>query len=163
MAPVLKSRIYLETTIASYLTARPTRDVVMWARQEITQIWWERRLGAFTPVISQLVLDEAGQGDTLAAERRLALLTGFPLLALDNNVARLARRLVRPGALPVKAAADAVHIALCSVHQVPYLVTWNFRHIANAATRRRLQGICAGAGFDFPVICTPDQLMGGDR
>jgi len=135
----------------------------MMARQRITQEWWEHELDGFIPVISQLVLDEVAQGDSAAAERRLASLAGFPILTVNDDVVHLTRRLVRPGALPIKAMADAAHIALCAVHRVPYLMTWNFRHIANAAIRRTLHRTCTGAGFDFPCICTPDQLMGGNR
>ncbi len=157
----VKPTLYIETTVVSYLTARPTRDVIMMGRQQVTQMWWQRRLADFAPTISQLVLDEAARGDADAARLRCAALARFALLNIDDRVLLLARRFIRPGALPIKAGDDAVHLALCAVHQVSFLLTWNFRHIANAETAVRLRQICLAAGYDFPTICTPDELMKG--
>ena len=154
--------VYIETTVASYLTARPTRDLIMMARQQSSQMWWRRRLPEFAPAISQLVLDEAARGDEQAARRRLDALRDFPILDATPEAFRLAARFIRPAAMPVKAKDDALHVALCAIHGVRYLLTWNFRHIANAETRHVLAGICAGAGYAFPTICTPDELMRGD-
>lgn len=158
----MKPRLYLETTVVSYLTARPTRDVIALARQQITQTWWTGRLPDFDPVASQLVIDEAAQGDAAAAEQRLRALAEVPLLDATPATFRLAAQLIRPGAMPAKARDDALHLAICAVHCVPYLLTWNFRHIANAQVRRVLGGICVRAGYEFPTICTPDELMKGE-
>lgn len=158
----MKPRLYIETTIVSYLTARPTRDVIALARQQITQTWWMDRLPDFDPVVSQLVLDEAARGDEEAAKQRLRVLENFPLLDATPVTFRLAAQFIRPGAMPTKAKDDALHLAVCAVHGIPYLLTWNFRHIANAQVRRVLGGICARAGYDIPIICTPDELMKGE-
>jgi predicted nucleic acid-binding protein len=155
-------RVYVETTVVSYLTARPSRDLISAARQEITRTWWEGHLGEYDRVISQLVLDEAAGGDAEAARRRLACLEGLPLLAQDASATRLARRFVRPDCIPPKAKDDAMHLALCAVYGVPYLVTWNFRHLANAENRRMLRRLCEAAGYSLPTICTPDQLLKGE-
>jgi hypothetical protein len=101
---------------------------------------------------------DAVRGDPQAARLRLQALEGLPMLAVDSQVAALAQRLVRPGALPVRAADDAVHLSICAVHRVPLLLTWNFRHLANDALRARLASICNAAGFDLPIICSPDEL-----
>lgn len=158
----MKPRLYIETTIVSYLTARPTRDVIALARQQITQAWWVDRLPDFNPVVSQLVLDEAARGDKGAAEHRLRALEDVPLLDATPAAFRLAAQFIRPGAMPAKAKDDALHLAVCAVHGIPYLLTWNFRHIANAQVRRVLGGVCARAGYAFPTICTPDELMKGE-
>jgi len=128
----MKPKLYLETTLASYLTARPTRDLIMSARQEITSLWWAQRLADFECVISQIVLDEAARGDAIAAKRRLAVLASFPLLEINREVAELAEQLIQAAALPANAVDDAGHIAVCAVHGVRFLLTWNFRHLANA-------------------------------
>lgn len=70
--------IYIETTIISYLTARPSRDLIVAAHQQITQEWWETRRKNFDLFISELVIREAGAGDKMAAQRRLAALTEIP-------------------------------------------------------------------------------------
>ena len=105
----MKPRVYVETSVVSYLTARRSRDVVIAAYQEITQ------------------------------------------LLLDF------------GAVPHKAAADAAHIAIAVTNGVDYLVTWNFRHIANAKMRSRIERVCREAGYEPPTICTPNELMEPDH
>ena len=91
----MKPVLYLETTIPSYLVSRPSRDVVVAARQEITRQWWEGRKADFRIVVSQVVLDEAGEGDREAAAKRLAVLKAFPLLALNDEVVSLAEDILR--------------------------------------------------------------------
>jgi hypothetical protein len=152
------ARVYVETTVVSYLTARPSNHPVQEGRRQLTVSWWAGRRRDFTLLVSPLVIDEAGQGDPVAAAARLAAINGLPLLGLEDPARLLARALIAPGAIPTKAADDALHIALCAAHAVPYLLTWNFRHIANATIRRRLEFICATHGYNLPLICTPEEL-----
>jgi predicted nucleic acid-binding protein len=154
----MKSGIYVETSIVSYLTARPNRDLVRAAHQEVTREWWATR-GAFDLYISQLVLDEAAAGDAGAAAQRLEALRDLPLLELTTEATTLGQALLRQAALPSKAAADALHIALAAVHGMNYLLTWNCTHIANATMRPKIEAICRDNGFEPPVICTPLELV----
>ena len=153
-------RIYIETTIPSYLTARPSRDIVQAARQQLTREWWDVERRNYDLCISQIVLDEAAAGDAEAAQRRLAVIDTLPLLDLTFEVDGLAETIMQSGLLPASASRDAVHIAVTAVHQVHFLLTWNCRHIANATIFRDLQHIILDAGYDVPVICTPDELLG---
>lgn len=156
----MKPKIYLETTIISYLSARPSRDIVVIAHQQITQEWWDRHRHNFDLYVSQLVVQEARAGDAEAAERRLKMLTEFALLELNNQALQLAHSLVEKSALPQSAVEDALHIALATVHGMDYLLTWNCRHIANAATRNRIVKLCRYKGYEPPTICTPEELLG---
>lgn len=156
----MKPRLYLETTIPSYLTAWPSRDVVMAGHQQVTREWWERRRGDFTIYISTFVLDEAGDGDPSAAERRLETLEGLPLLAATSEALGLADRLLRECRLPSRAATDAVHIAIATMHGMDYLLTWNCAHLANAEIIPKVRAVCENAGYVCPMICTPEELMG---
>jgi predicted nucleic acid-binding protein len=155
----MPERVYIETTFISYLKARPSRDVVTVAHQQITQEWWESRRGKFELCVSEVVLQEAAAGDPQAAQARLEVLR--PMTFLDTTAAALdpAKDLVRAGALPEKAARDALHIAIAATQGVPYLVTWNCRHLANATMRPLIESVCAGKGFKAPIICTPEELM----
>jgi len=155
----MKSRLYLET-IPSYLTSRPSRDVVVAGHQEITREWWERQRNRFQIFISQLVLDEPGAGDPAAARGRMKVLQHLPLLDITPEVADLASAFLASGRIPRKAASDAAHIATAAVHGMDFLVTWNCVHIANAAIARALALICREHGFECPVICTPEELSG---
>jgi len=154
----MKSRIYLETSVISYLTAWPSRDLVRAGHQETTREWWAMR-STFELYISQLVLDEAAAGDAVAAARRLEALHGVPLLELTTDATGLGRALIREAALPSKAAADALHIALAAAHGMDCSVTWNCTHIANATMRPRIESICRANGVEPPVICTPLELL----
>jgi predicted nucleic acid-binding protein len=157
---LLKARLYLETTVPSYLTAWPSRDLIRASHQQITREWWESRRADFEVFISQLVLDEAAAGDPAAARERLAALKDLPQLDITDDVAALAGALVEALALPAKASTDAAHIALAAVHGMHFLLTWNCTHIANAEMAVAIAKVCQEHGFTAPVICTPEELMG---
>jgi hypothetical protein len=159
----MKPTVYVETTVPSYLTAWPSRDVVRAGEQQVTRDWWERRTD-FELRVSSLVLLECGAGDSEAAALRLAALDGVPVLAQTPEAETLADTLLREVPLPAKAAADALHIAVAAVNGVGYLLTWNCTHIANATLRPRIEAICRQLGYEPPVICTPKELLGsGDE
>lgn len=152
--------VYIETSIVSYLTARFSRDLVTAAHQQITQEWWAKRRAGFALFVSQLVVQEASVGDAEMARRRLEQLQAIPLLEINQEVENLARRLVVDGVLPKKAAVDALHIAVATVHGMDYLLTWNCKHIANAEMQNKVAAVCRESGFEPPVICTPEELLG---
>jgi hypothetical protein len=154
---VMKPRVYVETTVPSYLTAWPSRDLIRAAQQQITREWWDRR-ASFDLFISRLVLVECQAGDATAASDRLAALSGVPLLEQTEAVAALADALVRGVPLPPRAAADALHIATAALHGMQYLLTWNCTHLANATMRPKIEAVCRAAGYEAPLICTPQEL-----
>ena len=153
--------VYLETSVFSYLTGRPSRDLLASARQQITERWWHDHRQRFELFVSPVVEREAGKGDPEAAARRLSAMTGISQLAVNAEVERLAAQLIQDGALPSTAAEDALHVALAAVHRIDYLLTWNCRHIDNAETKPAIRAVCAVLGYPCPEICTPEELMGG--
>ena len=156
----MKQRVYLETTIVSYLTSKPSRDLILAARQELTRQWWEERRHDFELYISQFVVDEAGGGDPIAAEQRLQILEGLSQLNITEEVMLLGENLIRKGILPEKAATDGLHIAVATVNEMDVLLTWNCRHLANAEILGVVNRFIRSEGFETPIICTPDELMG---
>ena len=158
----VKPTAYVETSVVSYLTARPSRDVVIAAYQEITREWWRDAPDEFQLVASELVIAEAGAGDPDAASARLQALESVALVSATAEAETLARKLIDAGAVPHHAAADAAHIAVAVANGVNYLVTWNFRHIANAAMRTGIERVCRQAGYEPPVICPPNELLEAD-
>lgn len=155
----MRRRVYIESTMVSYLANRPSRDLVAAGRQQLTHTWWEKRRKAFDLYISQIVIDEVQAGDPDAARRRLDLVADLPLLDVTADVAELAAALIERVPLPPQAAADAAHIAVAAYHGVDFLLTWNVAHIANAALRRRVEDVCRRTGHTVPILCTPDELM----
>ena len=110
----MKPRVYVETSVVSYLTARPTRDIVVAARQYSTREWWAGAKAWFELMISELVREEAAEGDRDAAQSRLAAIEPLPVIGVTPEVARLAQALVDAKAVPERAAQDAVHIAIAA-------------------------------------------------
>ncbi|MCF7838674.1 MAG: type II toxin-antitoxin system VapC family toxin [Candidatus Marinimicrobia bacterium] len=151
--------VYIETSIPSYLTARPNRDVRATAWQQITIQWWEQEKPKYQLFVSELVLAEAGAGDPDAAQRRLNSLQGIREVTISDEAKSLAARLISGGGVPLHAEADALHVATASVHGMDYLLTWNCRHIDNAVTKPVIRSICAIAGYPCPEICTPLELL----
>jgi len=156
----MKPKVYLETTIISYLAARPSRDIIIAAHQELTNEWWENRRKRFDLFVSQLVIQEAKSGDKEAARKRLGLLEPIPLLELNDKAISLARILMND-AIPPKAVEDALHIAVAAIHGMDYLLTWNCKHLANAEREHAITAICHRNNLGPPIICTPEELMGG--
>lgn len=155
----MPKRVYIETTIPSYLAASPGRDLIQAARQQLTHEWWNERRQLYDLCVSQMVVDEVSAGDPETARKRLDFVTGLPLLDLNSDVDELAEAILASGLLPEQAARDAVHIAAATVHEVDVLLTWNCRHIANAAIMKRLRELAARHGFELPVLCTPEELF----
>jgi hypothetical protein len=155
----MKSRVYIETSIPSYLTARRSRDLITAANQELTQEWWETRKDDFDFVISEFVSREAAAGDPNAAQNRLAAIAGIPELDITDEVGQLAQILIEKVPLPEKAQLDAFHIAVATIHGIDYLLTWNCTHINNAELRPRIEALCRLQGYEPPIICTPQELL----
>ncbi len=154
-----KQTVYIETSIVSYLTARPSRDVVSAGRQQITIDWWNEILPKYKCVISPAVIQEASLGHPEASHRRLTALKDIDLILLTDDIINLQQILLEQGALPQKADLDALHIAFATIHKIDYLLTWNCKHIANAHTRPIIEKICYENCQHFPILCTPNELM----
>lgn len=152
--------VYLETTIFSYLTARPSRDVVVAGHQQTTADWWEKSRSRFICVVSDFLVDEIERGNPEMAAARLALTEGMMRLQTTPVVRSLSKEFLSRGAFPPRAAADALHVALATVDQVDYLLTWNCAHLANAQLIAKMAAVASAKGWKLPVICTPDGLMG---
>jgi len=156
----MKAKIYLETSLVSYLTSTPSRDIIIASRQQITQIWWDTQRPRFTLYISPFVIQEAGAGDPDAVKKRLSAIRHIPLLEVNEEILVLANSLLAGQAIPEKSTGDALHLAIAAFHNMDYLLTWNYRHLANAERRRLIARAVQSAGYNSPVICTPDELMG---
>ncbi len=157
----MKPTVYLETTIISYLTARISRDLVIAGRQQITRNWWDTQKQHFELFISESVVTEAREGDKVVSQNRLEILRSFPVLTTTMDVIELANRFVSGKCVPKNASVDALHIAVATVNKLDYLMTWNCAHIANATIRSHLALEADLAGYRLPVICTPEELLGG--
>ena len=154
-----KSRVYLETTVISYLAARPSKHAALASWQQITREFWEDYKDKFTFVISPVVLTEANEGDADAAKRRREVLSHLTVLEVLPEADILTQKLLDFGAVPQSFRSDAEHIAIATVHGVEYLVSWNQKHIVNENKQENINQVCLDAGFEPITICTPAELI----
>ena len=153
-------RIYIESTIPSYVVARPARDLLQAAPQQLTKDWWDLKREKHELFTSQVVLDEITDGEAAMAQQRLDVMAQIKLLDLTDEANALTKEILASGLLPADADRDAAHIALATVHEMDILLCWNCRTIANAAIQARLRRLVEKSGFTLPVLCTPDELTG---
>ena len=154
--------VYIETTVIGHLVGRDHPNPVIAGRQTVTREWWSTAPTSYRLLVSQLVIEECSAGDVEAAAERLEALQSVELLEASVEVDSLAMALTDAGAVSATEPRDAYHIAIAAVNGVKYLVTWNFKHIANAMMRDQIEVACRIAGFEPPIICTPDELLGAD-
>ena len=155
----MKAKVYLETSLVSYITSNPSRDIVVVSRQQITQVWWDTQRTRFTLYISPFVIQEASAGDPNAVKKRVSVIRHLPLLEVNEEILALANNLLKDKAIPEKSTGDALHLAIAAFHRMDYLLTWNMRHLANATIRNTITVICRAHGYEPPVICTPEELL----
>jgi hypothetical protein len=150
--------VYIESSVISYLVARPSRDVVVAARQTITETWWRKRRGEFDLYVSALVVLEIARGDGAAAEKRLKIVENIPLLATSPEARILAEDLLAQNAVPAGSEEDALHIGIAAAGGIEFLLTWNFKHINNAQTKAAITAGVESHGFACPILCSPEEL-----
>lgn len=155
----MKPTLYLETSVISYLTAKPSRDLIAYSRQEITRDWWEKKRLEYEITISEVVLEEAAQGDKRAAKRRYQLIKDIRVLILNPLIRDLASLLLTRLEIPESALPDLYHLSIASHYGIDYLVTWNCKHLANARIIKDLNEFGREMKFHVPVICTPIELL----
>ena len=154
-----KPKVYIETTVVSYLAARPSRDATIAARQRLTWQFWEEHAHRFELVISPTVISEIRRGNAEMAQHRLNLVSDMTRLPTSYLTSNLTQNLLDAGAIPRNAEADATHIAIAAVYNIEYLATWNYKHIINSHKRQHIEQVCRDNGFQPARICTPETLI----
>ena len=158
----MNKSVYIESSVISYLTARPSRDLVITGHQAVTAEWWDDRRTRYDIYVSPLVVEEISAGDTSAAAERLRVIADIPCVAIAAGAESLASALLAANSVPANSARDALHIAIAATQGIDYPITWNFKHINNANTRTMVINAVSDFGLDCPVLCSPEELMGED-
>jgi len=155
----MKPRVYVETSVISYLTARPSRDFLVVARQAFTRQWWEIRSERFDAVISGMVISEISRGDPSAALRRAQMCDGLESLVVDDKAIALAEQLIQLKAIPEQEPEDAMHIAVAVLNNIQFIASWNFSHLVGPEAKFRLQTQLKDLGYPVPLLATPEELL----
>lgn len=156
----MKETVYIESSVVSYYTSKPSRDIIIAGRQEITRDKWLKILDNFKPYISVLVLQEIEQGDSNAVRKRVNAVSDLMILAISEEAEELANLLLKEHAIPEKNPEDALHIAIATVNGIEYLLIWNFSHINNAQMKSKITKTIEDFGYQCPIICSPEELLG---
>ena len=159
----MKKRLYIETTVVSYLTAKPSRDIIIAGHQGATRDIWPELSVKFETYVSALVFEEARKGDRNQAQLRVAAIESFPLLDIDDDARILAETIIAKKGIPSQYPEDALHIAVAAVNGIEIVVTWNFAHLNNPFIRKILRRIIEDEGYECPEICSPEELLEVNR
>jgi hypothetical protein len=127
-----KQSVYLETSVVSYFTSLPSRDIIIAGHQQITSDWFNNHSIKYNVYISELVASECTSGDKAASRKRLSVIENVNFLEINQDVLYLSEEFIRNKIIPKRYNEDAFHIAVATIHGMDYLLTWNCKHIANA-------------------------------
>ena len=158
----MNKSVYIESSVISYLTARPSRDLVIAGHQAVTAEWWNERRLQYDIYVSPLVVEEISAGDASAADERLRAIADIPNVTIAAETESLAFALLASNAVRANSVRDALHIAIAATQGIDYLITWNFRHVNNASTRTMVVNVVSNSGLICPVLCSPEELMDED-
>lgn len=158
----MKPSVYIETSVVSYLTARPSRDIAIATHQSYTRDFWEK-LDQYHVYISELVTKEASQGDSGAAQKRLESIESIKLLTIDKDALVLSEKLIFEKVMPANQPEDALHLAVATVNGLDIVLTWNYKHLNNPFTRMLTRQVIEEAGYHCPEICSPEELLEGEN
>ena len=156
----MSGSVYIESSVISYLTSRASRDVVIASRQAITAEWWHSTRQYYEVYVSALVIEEISAGHPDAAAQRLSAVADIPSVGITLEAQTLADALLAAKAVPANSARDALHIAIATMQGADFLLTWNFKHINNAATRALIEAVVSEHGWACPILCSPEELGG---
>lgn len=150
--------IYIETTIPSFATGRPSRDAIIAGRQAATIVFWENERHKYDLYVSQYVIEECASGDTDAASRRLEFLKGIPVIKTSEDITNLAEIYQKILGIPDRAKIDCLHLATCVLARIDCLLSWNCTHLG-IRTFVKLQGYNNRNGLHTPLLLTPEALI----
>ena len=155
----MQQKLYIETSVVSYLTAQRSRDLLIAARQEATAELWSKLQSGFTGYVSTLVHQEAQKGDPEQARKRIDALSSFIILDIDKEAQMLADHILSVKAIPAEYPDDALHMAVAAVNGMDVLITWNFAHLNNPIARTKIRQIVEDNGYQCPEVCSPEELL----
>ena len=157
----MKQKIYLETSVVSYFVSRPSKNIVIAGRQAVTKDMWDT-MDDYDVFISDIVIQESSKGDAKFAKLRLDAVEKYNILKIDDEAKELAKLLIQRKSIPAEYPEDALHISIAAVNGIDVVVTWNFKHLNNPATRISIRKVMEMNGYICPEICSPDEFLGDE-
>ncbi len=149
--------VYLETSFVSALVTDRT-DVASLYRREASRDWWANQATWHRLFVSNEVIRELSRPGFPGSSEALRWVADVPALAITDEALGLAELFVRQMVMPRPAGGDALHVAIATVHEIDYMLSWNVRHLANPNKIKHLQQSCLRVGLVPPAIITPELL-----
>ena len=150
-------RVYIDTSVINGLLADDAPDI-----QEKTKRFFGRVRGhEFEVYISGTVIAEieaTSDLDRLAELISILEMYPFQVLEVTEDALQLTHDYLVRGIIPLRSRADAMHIALASVHRIEALVSWNFKHIVKHKTRILANAVNGQKGYGQVDFCTPEEI-----
>ena len=154
----MKESVYIESSVISYLTSRPSRDLVIAYRQHVTLDWWENQRADFELVVSSLVCEEIQEGEPEASQNGIKAIEEIEILDVAEKSIELAELLMLENVFSAGCGNDALHLAIAATQEIDYLLTWNFKQLNNAQKKNKLFNIVSFAGYRCPQLCSPEGI-----
>jgi len=77
-----------------------------------------------------------------------------------DEIEFLADEYIRNNVIPINKKLDALHAAVSTVNKIDYLVSWNYKHLANVNREKKIIAINLQYNYLNPLrICTPLELL----
>jgi len=155
-----KLALYLDTSVISFAISEDIssddRDITLKLIEHINK-------GEYEGYISDVVIRELGNTrDSSRRDKLLQLVDDVEfsdVLAVDEEIDKLADKYIEEGIIPAVYRDDALHIAIASVKGLDILVSWNFRHLVKHKTRIKVAGVNTMLGYKAIDICTPWEVI----
>jgi hypothetical protein len=157
MASKTKPTVYLDTTIPSAYWYHG-RNLLALARRQLTREWWDAERKHFALLVSSVTEAELREGEFPRQDECLKLIRRLPYLPITRATQTFAALLLEARIVPDSKPRDALQLAMASIHEVDYLLTWNYAHLANPVVQERLGKLCQRPRLRVPVLVSPETI-----
>lgn len=155
-----KIKIYLDTSIISHLEASDAPDKM----RDTFTLWNEIILGAFDVLVSDVTIEELERCAEPKKSRLYEYLKDIALIRIEETeeTVALTNKYIEYGVLKEKSRDDCRHIALATLYECNYIVSWNFKHLVNVKTIDKVQAVNKLLGYREISIVPPPMISGGE-
>ncbi|HQE50553.1 MAG TPA: type II toxin-antitoxin system VapC family toxin [Fervidobacterium sp.] len=147
-------KMYLDTSVISALFDDRNPE-----RQALTEEFFSR-IDIYDVYISELTIAEIESTPDQSLKNKMKqIIKDFSVLEINESVEELAKECVNYGAIPESYQEDAYHIAVATLNEMDYLISWNFRHIVRRITKDIVRMISTLRNLKQVEITTPGELL----
>ena len=153
-------RVYIETLVFNFVFADDSPN----KKRDTLKLFDEIKAGLYEPYTSDYVLQELKRAAEQKQSQMVELIDQYGVTFLEQNdeAERLANLYVTEGVVPEKYFTDAIHIAVATVNDLDFVVSFNFQHIVKRKTMTMTEGINIREGYKRIGIHSPTEVINND-